>query len=228
MEASAGDEVRVALRNDYEIVVEGLATMLAPFEGRIALVELDVRTPVARPADVVLYDTFGQPQGRELAVSGLLRDGSTGKVVVYSWNVDAALVSAAVARGAAGYLSKGLSAAELVEAIERIHRGERVVAPVPVEAPDAGAWPGQREGLSARESEVVALITQGLSNEAIARRTYLSINSLKSYIRSAYRKMGVATRTQAVLWGVDHHFVPTRVRRAGPDADEAAAEPARG
>lgn len=63
-------------------------------------------------------------------------------------------------------------------------------------------WPGRNAGLSPREAEVIALITQGATNEEIARGCYLSINSVKSYIRSAYRKMGVERRRQAVLWGV--------------------------
>ena len=59
---------------------------------------------------------------------------------------------------------------------------------------------------------MVALITQGLSNDEIARTSHLSINSVKSYIRSAYRKMGVSRRSQAVLWGIRNGFQPDRRR----------------
>ena len=76
------------------------------------------------------------------------------------------------------------------------------------------------EGLSERESEILALITQGLSNQEIADRAYLSINTVKSYVRSAYRKINVDSRTQAVLWGIDHGFKPDHRRidhwRGGP------------
>ena len=72
----------------------------------------------------------------------------------------------------------------------------------------AGDWPGREFGLTAREAEIIALITQGLTNQEIAERSYLSINSVKTYIRTAYRKMGVASRSQAVLWGVRHGFEP--------------------
>jgi DNA-binding CsgD family transcriptional regulator len=81
-------------------------------------------------------------------------------------------------------------------------------------------WPGRTEGLSDRESEVLALITQGLSNADVARLTYLSPNTVKSYIRTIYRKIGVASRTQAVLWGISNGFAPDRHRidhwRGGP------------
>ena len=80
----------------------------------------------------------------------------------------------------------------------------------------AGDWPGRAAGLSPREAEVIALITQGLSNQEIADRAYLSINSVKTYIRSAYRKIGVTRRTQAVLWGVDNGFKPDTLRTIDP------------
>ena len=63
-----------------------------------------------------------------------------------------------------------------------------------------------------RESEIIALITQGLSNQEIAERSYLSINSVKTYIRTAYRKIGVHRRSQAVAWGIAHGFLPTKAR----------------
>ena len=59
-------------------------------------------------------------------------------------------------------------------------------------------------GLTPREGEIIGLIVSGLSNREISESLQLSINSVKTYIRSAYRKMGVERRTQAVLWGLDN------------------------
>ena len=59
---------------------------------------------------------------------------------------------------------------------------------------------------------MLALITQGLSNQEIAERSYLSINSVKTYIRTAYRKIGVTRRSLAVGWGLRNGFVPDRAR----------------
>jgi DNA-binding NarL/FixJ family response regulator len=59
---------------------------------------------------------------------------------------------------------------------------------------------------------MLALITQGLSNIEIAERTRLSINSVKSYIRTCYRRIGVTNRSNAILWGVEHGFRPDRTR----------------
>ena len=80
----------------------------------------------------------------------------------------------------------------------------------------AGDWPGRSFGLSPREAEILALITQGLTNKEIAGRVYLSINSVKTYIRSAYRKINVERRPQAVLWGVQNGFRPDTLRTVDP------------
>ena len=131
-------------------------------------------------------------------------------------------MGSAIAQGASGYLSKTLPAQALVAAIESIHGGEVVISPDPGKARiDVGLeWPGKPEGLSNRESEILALITQGKPNSEIARLTYLSPNTIKTYIRSAYRKIGVRSRTQAVLWGIEHGFRPDHRRidhwRDGP------------
>ena len=122
--------------------------------------------------------------------------------------------------GVVGFLDKRLTAEELADALERIHRGEGgvVSADYPPSADfDLGDWPGRNRGLSAREAEVIALITQGLGNDEIANRTFTSINTVKTYIRTAYRKIGVDSRTRAVLWGVDNGFRPDHIGAQAPD-----------
>ena len=87
------------------------------------------------------------------------------------------------------------------------------------ESDAAGDWPGQAEGLSLRESEILQMITWGLSNEQIAARSFLSINSVKSSIRSCYRKMSLSTRSHAVLWGVAHGLHPDLGPRVSATSD---------
>lgn len=207
--------VTVALSNDYDVVVHGLEAMLAPFADRVRILELDVDTPTVSSVDVTLYDTFARSHLGGPRVVELLDNPRNGKVVLYSWNDESDLVQGALDLGCAGFLDKSLSAEELVASIEQIARGETVV-PARSTDPDAtepqGAWPGQEHGLSAREAEILALITQGLTNEDIAADLYLSINTVKSYIRTAYRKIDVTRRSQAVRWGMEHGMVPDRGR----------------
>jgi NarL family two-component system response regulator LiaR len=117
-----------------------------------------------------------------------------------------------------GYLSKVLTGPEIVEALEPVMNGETVVLTGDHETSVGGEgdWPGRSAGLSSREAEVLALITQGLSNQEIAARAFLSINTLKTYIRSAYRKINVTSRTQAALWAVDNGFKPDTLRTIDP------------
>jgi NarL family two-component system response regulator LiaR len=209
MSPMSSSPVRIAIVNDYEIVVAGTAAILAPFDERVRVVELDSRMPVLTDVDVVLYDSFGQAQGDAVDVQALLAGEST-RLLVFSWNTDAELVERAFKAGASGYVSKGCSAEDLVDAVERVHAAEQVTPDC--EGDEFGRWPGDALGLSARESEVLALICQGLSNQDIAERAFLGINTVKTYIRTLYRKIGAGSRTQAVLWGIEHGFEPDRLR----------------
>ena len=207
--------ITVALVNDYDVVLAGLARMLDHYRDRAMIVEIDANEPVEEVVDVVLYDSFAQPESDRDEVATLVANPRSRRVVVYSWNLHRHLIENARRQGAHGYLSKTLSARELVAALEAVHAGEVVISgPPPRRSRSAVGldWPGRTEGLTDRESEVLALITQGMSNAEIAELTFLSPNTVKSYIRTVYRKIGVASRTQAVLWGVAHGFSPDRNR----------------
>jgi DNA-binding NarL/FixJ family response regulator len=213
----------VALVDDYDIVLIGLAHLFDEYGDRVVVAEIDANKPVVDDVDIVLYDSFAQPEADLGEIGVLVEHPGEHRVVVYTWNFQPELIAAAFDKGASGYLSKTLPADELVDALEAIHAGETVISPSPPKArrDDVGLdWPGKAEGLTSRESEILALITQGKSNAEVAALTYLSKNSIKTYIRSAYRKIGASSRTQAVLWGVDHGFKPDHHRidhwRQGP------------
>ncbi|UJH70143.1 LuxR C-terminal-related transcriptional regulator [Ornithinimicrobium sp. INDO-MA30-4] len=216
---SGSATLSVALMNDYEVVVRGLADMLAPYGDRIRVAELNVNLTPTDPVDVTLYDTFAVPQIYGEDVETLVANPNCGHIVVYSWQSQPDALEAGLSKGLSGYLPKTLSADELVTALERVHAGEQVVMyadrsrdpdhsddpNIDINGPGAAQrWPGREAGLSPREAEMLALITQGLSNAEISARCYLSANTVKSYIRSAYRKIDVDTRARAVSWGMTH------------------------
>ncbi|MXG91806.1 response regulator transcription factor [Nocardioides flavescens] len=217
--------LRVQVRDDHTLVVAGVSAMLHPFRDRVEVVG-----PGEEPVDVVLVDTFAalQPAG-----AAERRCGTTTKVVAYSWNLDPVLVEQALAEGAAGYLSKALEPEVLVGCLEDIVAGRTVVSPAPgahdrwgTRAGGPDGWPGRSEGLSERESEVLALVVRGLRNEQIARRLFLSINSVKTYIRSAYRKVGATTRAEAIVWGYRHGFEPQVSPRVAAELSRRSGPPA--
>jgi DNA-binding NarL/FixJ family response regulator len=222
MPSPASRPITVALVDDYDVVVMGVANMLDRYRDRVVIAELDSTMPVVDAVDIVLYDSFAQPESDHEEIAALVANPRAGRVVVYTWNFHPDLIASAQQHGAHGYLSKTLPARDLVAALEAVHAGETVISDAPPRPRSAVGldWPGRGEGLSDRESEILALITQGMSNADVARLTYLSPNTVKSYIRTVYRKIAVGSRTQAVLWGVEHGFTPDHHRidhwRGGP------------
>jgi DNA-binding NarL/FixJ family response regulator len=207
--------------DDYDVVVIGVANMLEPYRDRVVVAELDTNKPLEDDVDVALYDSFAQPESDHDEVKTLIDNPRARRVVIYTWNFHPELVSMARDLGVHGYLSKALTARELVAALESVHAGEIVVSgSVTKTRTTSGDWPGRAEGLTEREAEILALITQGKNNAEVAALTYLSPNTVKSYIRGLYRKIDVDSRTQAVLWGVRNGFLPDHRRiehwRGGP------------
>ena len=213
--------VRVCVVDDYDIVVAGTAALLAPHADLVRVVEATTQDGPDHRVDVALLDCFALPDGASI-IAELTGHANVGRVAVYAWDVDTELIDAALRCGAHGYLSKGLDGRRLAEGIVAVHRGEEVVARAAVD-PDAGdaddidpgvrRWPGQAVGLTERESEVLALITQGRSTRDIAGTLYIGVNSVKTHTQKVFRKIGASTRTEAALWGIDHGFRPDRSSR---------------
>jgi len=212
----------VALVDDYDVVVIGVANILEQYRERVVIAEIDTNLGVSDEVDIVLYDSFAQPESDHDEIRVLVQNPRARRVVVYTWNFHPDLVEQARRQGVCGYISKALPARELVAALEAVHAGEVVFSDPPQRARSISGlnWPGRSEGLTDREAEILALITQGKSNAEVAKLTYLSPNTVKSYIRAIYRKIDVASRTQAVLWGVANGFAPDHHRiehwRGGP------------
>ena len=206
--------ITVALVDDYDVVLMGVANMFDRYRDRVVVAEIDANMSLDDSVDIVLYDSFAQPEADHDEIAALVANPRARRVVVYTWNFHPDLIASAQDKGAHGYLSKTLPARELVTALKAVHAGEKIISDVPPRARSAVGldWPGRGEGLSDRESEILALITQGKSNAEVAKLTYLSPNTIKSYIRTIYRKIDASSRTQAVLWGVKHGFTPDHNR----------------
>ena len=195
--------------DDFEVIVAGVAHMLQPYAEHVDVVELNANRPVSEPVDIAIIDSFAQGEAHSQDLQSVLDNPHAQAVVMFTWNMHPQLIDIALQRGVVGYLSKQLSAQDFFNALRRIHGGETVVS-----GPHAPAgrrksladWPGREHNLTEREAETLALITAGLSNREIARKLFVTSNSVKTHVRSLYRKIGVNSRTKAVLWGVDHGF----------------------
>ncbi|MDT0184746.1 response regulator transcription factor [Microbacterium sp. ARD31] len=193
--------IRVALLGGDELVRRGLDGMLRTLGGfELASVKDRERLPI----DIALVETFGTaPDDTTLARA--IADPHIRRVAVFTWNHHPGLVHEVVRNGVCGYLGKSLTSAQLGRALLAIHSGDQVVAPALSATPAAEVRVnGELEQLTTRERETLAHIATGRSNVEIAASMQISLNSVKSYIRSAYRKTGVQSRSQAVLWAVSH------------------------
>ena len=188
--------LRVALVNDFELVLRGIEGMLEPHSDRIEVVELDVRGNPTSRIDVALFDTYGQPQAVRDRVRALVDDPLVGAVAVYAWRLAPAQVEAAVAAGARGVLDKTMRASDLADALVAVAAGETVVSPEFCK-PAGAHWPGQVFGLTVRESEVASLLLQGLSNREIADSLSISEHTVKTHLKGIFHKTGVSSRGQA-------------------------------
>jgi DNA-binding NarL/FixJ family response regulator len=118
--------IRLAIVNDYEVVVHGLAAMLRSYSHRVSVVEVDASVHPTSSVDIALFDTFAQSFRDRERIARLVSDPGIAKVVVYTWSADDPAVNQTRVPGISAYVSKRLAAAELVDALERIHSGQTV------------------------------------------------------------------------------------------------------
>lgn len=204
--------VRLLVVDDHQVVLEGLASMLASQSGRVVIeaatttAEEALRLAAERQPDVVLLDVrLRGASGLDLCAD-LVRRHPGIKVVFFTVYDDEQYLFQALQAGASGYLLKQVSGPELVEHLHRVVEGEVAVDPALAGRVALSAarlskgeyWPGARLGLTQRESEVLGLMVRGLSNRAIAGTLVVGEETVKSHIRTLYRKLDVADRSQAV------------------------------
>ncbi|MGE4364698.1 MAG: response regulator [Mycolicibacterium sp.] len=203
--------VRIVLVDDHEMVIEGLKAMLAAFGSRVTVVGqavgadrvLGVVTEL--DPDIVLCDVRMQGSSGLDVCQQLRERDPDRKVVMLSVYDDEQYLFQALRVGASGYLLKSISSEELVKQLESVHGGQTAIDPsMAARAADTAArmqrdefWPGARRGLTQRESEILALVVNGLSNRAIAAKLIIGDETVKTHLSSIYRKLGVSDRTAA-------------------------------
>ena len=203
----------------HELVVAGLTRVLEESPTDFFVV-VSIRDGDPDP-DLVLYsvdhvgDSYHDPR-----LHALLRSRSSSVVATY-WDDASPAIESALACGAHGALSKQLGADDLLKGIDGIVRGRDLAGPPP---PGDRCHPEiDRAGLTPREVDVLGLIAAGLSNQEIGDRLYISINSVKTYVRTAYQKIGAERRAHAVIW-VERHGLTPPAPLTAPDRDDVAAE----
>jgi len=200
--------IRVLIADDHSVVREGLRMFL----GRDP--ELEVVGEAADGAeavesarqlhpDVVLMDLLMPVMDGIAAISIIRNELPETEVIALTSVLESAAVVGAVRAGAIGYLLKDTQAPELRRAIKAAAAGQVQLSP------QASAYlmrevrtPEKTEALTEREMEVLRLLVQGQSNKEIARALQIAEDTVKTHVKHILAKLGVQSRTQAVLGAI--------------------------
>jgi two-component system, NarL family, response regulator DevR len=212
---AVGKTIGVFLLDDHEIVRRGIADLLE-VESDIRVVgeagtvaEALRRIPAARP-DVALLDAR-LPDGSGIDVCRDIRSANPEVrcLILTSYDDDEALFAAVMA-GAAGYLLKEIRGTSLVDAVRQAATGKSLLDPAVTGRLMARLRDGDQKSadatlgsLSQRERDVLALITDGLTNKEIGERLFLSEKTVKNYVSGLLAKLGMQRRTQAAVYGAN-------------------------
>jgi DNA-binding NarL/FixJ family response regulator len=203
--------ITVLLVDDHPVVREGLRGMLANEDDLEVVAEAGgaaeaVAAVLAHEPDVVLMDLrMPGGDGVEATARVLIQRPQTRVVVLTTYETDSDILRA-VEAGAAGYLLKDASRAELAQAIRAAARGETVLAPS-VAAKLVSRMRSPVE-LSRREIEVLRLVARGRTNAEIGRDLLISEATVKTHLLRAFGKLGVSDRTAAVTAALERGILP--------------------
>jgi len=185
------DGVRIALESDPGIEVVGDAE-----DGRQALQRARELSP-----DIVVLDLRMSGQGGMETLYALAEQLPEVRPLVLTANADPDSVRAALAAGAAGYVSKRAGAEELCEAVLAVARGELAVS-VPAAPPARGTGPPPE--LSSRQRAIVRLLSAGLTDREIAERLFVSARTVQYDLREVKNRTGLSHRSEIARWAVIH------------------------
>ncbi|MEV0755761.1 response regulator transcription factor [Streptosporangium sp. NPDC050280] len=200
--------LRVMIVDDHPVVREGLRGMLEADPG-ITVVgeaasgdEAVVRAGELTP-DVILMD-LRMPDGDGVSATSRILTGrpESRVIVLTTYETDADIVRA-VEAGAAGYLLKDTSRADLLAAIRSAARGETVLSPSVATRLVTRMRAPVTESLSPRETEVLSLVARGLTNAEIGRALFIGETTVKTHLLRVFGKLGVSGRTAAVTTALD-------------------------
>lgn len=194
------EPLRVALVNDYMIVLEGLRSLLRSSEPKIQVVEMDIRKRPRRGVDVTLLDTYGELDSLSSRVRSLGADPDNGAIVVFSFSDHPQAVRRALSAGAQAFISKAVPRQQIIDGIRAAASGDRIVLTQRsqhAQIDETLRWPGREMGLTERESELLSLLSTGMTNRELGKHLYVSENTIKTQLRHLYAKLDVRNRVQA-------------------------------
>jgi DNA-binding NarL/FixJ family response regulator len=218
--SSGEPPIRVLLVDDHSVVRRGLRTFfeLVPdieVVGEAENGQLAVAEAARVKPDVILMDLLMPVMDGLAAIAAIKKAQPEVEIVAVTSFIEEEKVTSALEAGASGYLLKDAEAEEVATAVRAAHAGEvhldpavaRLLAQRMREKRSAPAPP---EPLTEREREVLALVGRGASNKEIATALFITERTARTHVSNILGKLGLASRTQAALWAVDHKLAGPR------------------
>ncbi|MFC2035614.1 response regulator [Chloroflexota bacterium] len=213
------DRIRIILAEDHIVVRQSIRQLLDREHDLKVVGEASegveaVQLAISQKPDVIVMDVaMPKLNGIEATKQIKAHLPSTSILALTAYDYDE-YIFALLEAGAAGYLLKDVSGQELIEAIRAVHRGESVLHPavaakVIAQFRQSVTKPDNDERLrllSEREIEVLKMAARGMGNKDIASELFLGLRTVESYFGSIFNKLGVGSRTEAVVYGLKKNW----------------------
>lgn len=211
--------IRVVLVEDHALFRAGVRAELSTesdleIVGEAGSVEEAVDVIRSTRPDVVLLDVHLPGGGGQFVIASVAEDPDPPRFLALSVSDAAEDVIAVVRAGARGYVTKTISAPELVDAIARVHGGDAVFSPrLAGFVLDAfsGDLPApsdpELDQLTAREQEVLRLIARGYAYKEVAARLHLSVKTIETHVSAVLRKLQLSNRHQLTAWANERRLI---------------------
>lgn len=207
--------IRVLIVDDHAVVRNGLSSFLMIFDefemvGEAKHGEEAVRLCDQTRPDVILMDLEMPVMDGTTATRIIRKKHPTTQIIALTSYKEQEKVQATIQAGAIGYLLKDITAENLAFAIRQAHSGKPTLAPAAAEALiQAMRSPEIKIGdnLTEREREVLALMVEGLGNQQIAQKLFVSVSTAKTHVSSVLNKLEVSSRVEAVTLALKHNLV---------------------
>ncbi len=195
--------LRLAMRREGSVKIVGEAA-----NGRQTIdVIIDLKP------DIVLLDSMMPEMGGIEVLPVIRKKSLKTKALMLTVNKNEAVIFKALKGGAKGYLSKDVSISGLIKAIHAVHNGElwverklmaRFFDKEAVDNPKEGSRAGRpKKVLTAREKEILSILTTGCTNKEIAKALFISEKTVKTHLNSIFKKLNVTRRLQAILHAIN-------------------------
>ena len=207
-------KIRVILVDDHEMVRLGLKSFfnLQPdveVVGEAGNGIDGIKLALELKPDVVVMDLVMPEMSGVEATLKLLKEWKEAKILVLTSYLDNEKIYPVIEAGAEGYMLKTSSAAEILNAIHKVARGDLAIeTEVDKKIKAHDQKPELHEDLTARERDILKLLAKGYDNQTIADELFISLKTVKTHVSNILAKLEVDDRTQAVVYAFKHHLVP--------------------